>query len=344
MYSPDTDVYNIGLSLISTHPNTDFIIQLNVPYSEEKYLCLNNLLKALKNDPDLATLPQNKLGKIFQTLFICSGCDYTSYFNGHGKATILNTSYYSKEFINSVQMPGCLSETSTTNNKSGFLSFVRLIGTLYFKKYFSAFVSVYGFDTPNQLFNSFGDSSLPLDQKHQQWLEKIRGVVSERLTNEEDRVPSYTALWRHWLRTCWISEMYNNSPQQNLFEGLPLPENSGWKIEGSTFKIDWDSPDMQDKVKGFLTKGCSCKRGCKTRQCGCRKKSQHCGPGCECHGCVNLPVLHDSDTHTESDPGSEYSSVNGSSTEEGSDSELEMEIVTSMVDMDDIFEENFHLI
>ena len=34
MYSPDTDVYNIGLSLISTHPNTDFIIQLNVPYSE----------------------------------------------------------------------------------------------------------------------------------------------------------------------------------------------------------------------------------------------------------------------------------------------------------------------
>ena len=238
-------------------------------------------------------------------------------------------------------MPGCLSETSTTNNKSGFLSFVRLIGTLYFKKYLSAFVSVCGFDTPNQLFNSFGDYTSSIDEKHQHWLEKIRAVVSERLLNEEDRIPSYTALWRHWLRTCWISEMYKNSPQQDLFEGLPLPENSGWKNEDGTFKIDWDSPDLQDKVKGtidFLTKGCSCKRGCKTRQCGCRKKSQHCGPGCECHGCVNLPVHVDdnaSDTHTESDS----SSVNGSSTEEVSDSELEMEIVTNMDDMDEIFED-----
>ena len=126
----------------------------------------SNLLKALKNDPDLATLPENKLGKIFQTLFICSGCDYTSYFSGHGKATILNVFFQHAEFINGVQMPGCLSETSTTNKKSGFLSFIRLVGTLYFKKYLSAFVSVYGFDTPNQLFNSFVDSSLSLDQKH----------------------------------------------------------------------------------------------------------------------------------------------------------------------------------
>jgi len=61
IYSPDTDVYNIGLSLIHTHPDTDFILQLNVPYSEEKYLSLNSLEKALRDDPDLATLPQNEL-------------------------------------------------------------------------------------------------------------------------------------------------------------------------------------------------------------------------------------------------------------------------------------------
>ena len=69
-----------------------------------------------------------------------------------------------------------------------------------------------------------------------------------------------------------------------------------------------------------------------------RNHSMHCGPGCECHGCVNLPVHVDdnaSDTHTESDS----SSVNGSSTEEVSDSELEMEIVTNMDDMDEIFED-----
>jgi len=26
-------------------------------------------------------------------------------------------------------------------------------------------------------------------------------------------------------------EMYKNSPQQDIFEGLPLPGNSGWKVE-----------------------------------------------------------------------------------------------------------------
>jgi len=172
-----------------------------------------------------------ELGNTLQTNFIFSGCDYTSYFSGYGKATVLNTFFQHAEFITGTQMPRCLSETSPNHNRSGFLSFVWLEGTLYLKKYLSAFVSVHGYDTPNQLFNSIEDSNLSLDQKHQHWLEKVRGLVSKHLTNEEDRVPSYTALWRHWLRTCWISEMYQNSWRQDIFEGLPLPENSGWTAD-----------------------------------------------------------------------------------------------------------------
>ena len=90
-------------------------------------------------------------------------------------------------------------------------------------------------------------------------------------------------------------------------------------------KMKMAHADLQGKVEGtieFLTKGCSCERGCKMRQCGCHKKSQHCGPGCECHGCVNVAVHADSDSdaHTESDCESEYSSADDSSIEEGSDS------------------------
>ena len=76
IYSPDTDVYNIGLSLLSSILNKHVIVQLNVPHSPIcSYLHLSNLTNALELDPDLASLPHNSLSKNFQMLFICSGCD-----------------------------------------------------------------------------------------------------------------------------------------------------------------------------------------------------------------------------------------------------------------------------
>lgn len=53
LYSPDTDVYNIGLTMLSLFFK-QYILQLNIPRSlEKKYLNLNNLLLAFRNDPDL---------------------------------------------------------------------------------------------------------------------------------------------------------------------------------------------------------------------------------------------------------------------------------------------------
>ena len=49
-------------------------------------------------------------------------------------------------------------------------------------------------------------------------------------------------------------------------------------------------------------KGCSCKKGCKTKQCGSRKKCSDCGPGCNCKGCTNLPVATQSEDDEEDDP------------------------------------------
>ena len=69
IYSPDTDVYNIGLGILSVE-HKQYIVQLNVPHSQQKrYVHLNNLLQAFMNDPDLVSLPQNSLGAIMQALF-----------------------------------------------------------------------------------------------------------------------------------------------------------------------------------------------------------------------------------------------------------------------------------
>jgi len=125
---------------------------------------------------------RENLGVILQTLFISTGCDFISYFKSLGKATILNTFFQHAEFICGVNMPGCLHHTLEHNKSGGFLSFIRLVGTCYFKKHLAAFVSVYGHETPTHLYNSV-DHSLQTQQKHEIWLQKIRKVVGERITN-----------------------------------------------------------------------------------------------------------------------------------------------------------------
>ena len=153
VYSPDTDVYNIGLPILQS--TTECIVQLNLPHSQDlKYLHLNNLIEALEGDPDLASLPRDKLRIVMQMLFITSGCDYISFFSGFGKAAFLNIFFQHASFITGNQSNGLLSENSKEGMKQGFLAFLRLVGTLYFKKYLSAFVSLRDVETPNQYLNS----------------------------------------------------------------------------------------------------------------------------------------------------------------------------------------------
>ena len=151
LYSPDTDIYNIGLTKHSLSSTKQYIIQFNVPHSiQKKYLNLNNLIFALCNDPDLTSLSA-----------------YQTY------------------------------------KDLGFLSFLRLISTMFFKKHLPSLISLYAYETPQQLYNST-DVSLAPKEKHKMWLQKIRAIVSERILSEDERMPSTTALWHHWLRTTYI--------------------------------------------------------------------------------------------------------------------------------------------
>lgn len=140
--SPDTDVYHIGLPLMSRYP-CEVIVQLSAIASlEHRYLSLTRLCTALNNDPDLSTVPCEVRPSLLQSLFICSGCLYISFFVSLGKATFLRVCLQHADFINanSVQLPGTLPCMSETNRSYGFLAFVSLIGTIYFKKHFGMFL------------------------------------------------------------------------------------------------------------------------------------------------------------------------------------------------------------
>ena len=111
VYSPDTDVYNIGLPLVAENMFKEIIVQLNLPQSNSNlYIHLNNLVTSMYLDPDLACIQQESLPQVFQMLFVSSGCDYISYFKGHGKAVFFNTFLQHTSFICGNLMDGSLSD------------------------------------------------------------------------------------------------------------------------------------------------------------------------------------------------------------------------------------------
>jgi len=84
--SPDTDVYHIGMALDSTH-SKQVVVQISPVNSRQlKFLDITTLNAAFQNDPDLANIDAIILPQI---LFVCTGCDYISFFSRIGKATLL---------------------------------------------------------------------------------------------------------------------------------------------------------------------------------------------------------------------------------------------------------------
>ena len=66
-------------------PQKNVIVQVNVAHSRDlRYVYIRNVLES---DPDMASLPEKDISAIFHMLFVVSGCDYISYFNGFGKGT-----------------------------------------------------------------------------------------------------------------------------------------------------------------------------------------------------------------------------------------------------------------
>ena len=80
------------------------------------------------------------------------------------------------------------------NRNLGFLSFLRLVGTIYFKRHLASFACINQVETPDQLYHSI-DDSLPPFEKHKEFIEKICIINGERIISEDERMPSITALY-----------------------------------------------------------------------------------------------------------------------------------------------------
>ena len=133
---------------------------------------------------------------------------------------------------------------------SGFLAFLRLVGTVYSQNILQAF--------PDRHFNKFTDPN-PL-QQHCSWLDDIRQTIWDRIQFEIETIPSTEALYRHWRRTCWVLDMWKKANNNHMV--LHPHANFGWKVtdESLTFDSESNMEAVRQRVIQLL-KGCKCKTG-----------------------------------------------------------------------------------
>ena len=159
----------------------------------------------------------------------------------------------------------------------GQLAFLRLVGTVYYKKNAS------GFDTPSPVvhYATFHAPQLTANEQHCKWLDNIRQTIWYRTKFENEIMASNEALLLHWKRSCFILDMWKQADNSTM-SLMPII-NYGWKIQDDTLTIEWDMEkniqSIRDRIL-ILTKGCKCASGCATKRCGCKKKSQYCSAGC----------------------------------------------------------------
>ena len=213
LYSPDTDIYHIGLTIVGELQECEVIVQLRKGTNDrDKYVHMNNMLTALATDPDLSEIHAEARPQVIQSIYVATGCDYTSFFHGLGKVTFLATFFQHAAFISGRNSPpGTMGETGDSDSK---FSFLRLIGCAYYKQHVSAFRS----QTPEALFFSVTNATSTHDH-HAKWLAKIRTTVRERVDTESKSMPSTEALLLHWRRCTWVVEMWHSA----TLESIDLP-------------------------------------------------------------------------------------------------------------------------
>ena len=285
--SPDTDVYHIGMALDSTH-GKQVVVQISPVNSRQlKFLDITALNAAFQNDPDLANIDATILPQVFQTLFVCTGCDYTSFFSRIGKATFLRYFFQYAAFISGREAEGTLADTEEESCNSGFLAFLRLIGTVYFKKHATCF------ETPSPVshFKKFVSTTTSIQLQHENWLEDIRQSIWHRISFENEMIPSNESLCFHWKRSCWILQMWRQSDKNTMV--LQPITDYGWALNDSKLTVIWDTPTNMQAIRdrvNILLRGCKCATGCSTGRCSCRRNGQQCSEGCQCINCSNVTV------------------------------------------------------
>ena len=211
IFSPDTDVYHIGLTVAPRLPGAEIVLQLTKTFREgSKFLLLRNLLEALYSDPNLHGIPIDLRPQALQSLYACTGCDYVSFFRGMGKVSFLSTYFQYASFIaGGTEAPGSIGEVTLDPNSPACLSFYRHDPDFWLRTSSKVKRALEAEGLGTRLANN-------IVEKHEKWLQIIRKGIWQRVDTESKNMPSTAALKFHWMRCLWVLEMWQISTENDI--------------------------------------------------------------------------------------------------------------------------------
>ena len=228
---------------------TEVMIQINPTTKPLSYrlLSLHGLADAISRDPDMCDIPHEERLATLQSLYVLTGCDFTSFFAQISKSFFITTFFRFAAFIcaNTECLPGSISETTT--QESSFLVFVRLVGVVYFLKNLPAFRTQ--FLSPIACYWSYTTQSEVPTEKHFLWIKKLNTKIWERVDFEDSLIPSIEALRLHWIRSRWVL-LYWRQAQRSYIQ-LPPIEKHGWNIKEQSLVVEWDT---EKNIKGVQSR------------------------------------------------------------------------------------------
>ena len=148
-------------------------------------------------------IPEIHIPRVLQTLFVSTGCDFVSFFSGIGKAFFLKVFFeYAKfvavdltePFVSAVPHANLLEQATASQ-----LSYILQVGRLCVLQ---ETCQCFSMDKTPSLMNSFAMASLSSPEQHQKWLDHIHQTIWDRISSENETIPSFEALHYHWLRSC----------------------------------------------------------------------------------------------------------------------------------------------
>ena len=297
IYSPDNDIFNIGLGILEKLEGKHILVQTKIHSYPAEYIWINtcNILTEAESNRYLSHLGKYHVGVLLKVLFIISGCDYVSYFKNYSKLTIYKIFLENVDFICGTgnDTLGSLHQVEEHNFEMGFLAFARLMGCVYFKSCANSFIKDVPDRSAQSLFKLVNEQTPAISNKDAvyNWIGKIREATMTVMKSEEFYLPSTDSLMFHWMRGCWVAQVWEQSTLNTIV--FPDLNKWGWHMKDNKLCITWDTAEnmaKQNTVMKLWAKGCSCKKGC-SRRCGCKnREGKSCGPACQCKGkCSNAP-------------------------------------------------------